>query len=67
MQSIYPMLRTRAGTRQRPVGSITRVRILGVIPMIDSGETDWKVLRKIELFYCDCQLFLVKLRKVALW
>jgi inorganic pyrophosphatase len=32
------------GTRQRPLGSITRVRILGVIAMIDSNETDWKIL-----------------------
>ncbi|CAE7556462.1 PPA6 [Symbiodinium pilosum] len=32
------------GTRQRPVGSITRVKILGVIAMIDDDETDWKVL-----------------------
>jgi inorganic pyrophosphatase len=32
------------GTRQRPVGSITRVKILGVIAMIDSDETDWKIL-----------------------
>mmetsp|Transcript_49660 Transcript_49660/g.118262 ORF Transcript_49660/g.118262 Transcript_49660/m.118262 type:complete len:444 (-) Transcript_49660:186-1517(-) len=32
------------GTRQRPLGSITRVKIIGVIPMIDSDETDWKIL-----------------------
>lgn len=32
------------GTRQRPCGSITRVKIVGVIAMIDSNETDWKVL-----------------------
>lgn len=32
------------GTRQRPCGSITRVKIVGVIAMIDSDETDWKVL-----------------------
>jgi len=32
------------GTRQRPLGSITRVKILGVIAMIDSDETDWKIL-----------------------
>jgi len=32
------------GTRQRPVGSITRVKIVGVLAMIDSNETDWKVL-----------------------
>jgi len=32
------------GTRQRPVGSITRVKIIGVIAMIDDDETDWKVL-----------------------
>jgi len=32
------------GTRQRPTGSITRVKIVGVIAMIDSEETDWKIL-----------------------
>lgn len=32
------------GSRQRPVGSITAVKILGVIAMIDDDETDWKVL-----------------------
>jgi len=32
------------GTRQRPVGAITRVKIIGVIAMIDDNETDWKVL-----------------------
>ncbi|CAJ1399661.1 unnamed protein product [Effrenium voratum] len=32
------------GSRQRPVGSITSVKILGVIAMIDDDETDWKVL-----------------------
>jgi inorganic pyrophosphatase len=32
------------GTRQRPVGSITSVKIVGVIAMIDSDETDWKIL-----------------------
>lgn len=32
------------GTRQRPLGSITRVKILGLIAMIDADETDWKVL-----------------------
>lgn len=32
------------GTRQRPTGSITRVKILGLIAMIDADETDWKVL-----------------------
>mmetsp|Transcript_56301 Transcript_56301/g.91114 ORF Transcript_56301/g.91114 Transcript_56301/m.91114 type:complete len:463 (+) Transcript_56301:76-1464(+) len=32
------------GTRQRPVGAITRVKILGVIAMIDDNETDWKIL-----------------------
>jgi len=32
------------GTRQRPTGSITRVKVVGVIAMIDSEETDWKIL-----------------------
>jgi len=32
------------GTRQRPTGSITRVKIIGLIAMIDADETDWKVL-----------------------
>lgn len=32
------------GTKQLPVGSVTRVKILGVLPLLDSGETDWKVL-----------------------
>lgn len=32
------------GTRQRPTGSITPVKVLGVIAMIDDGETDWKMI-----------------------
>jgi len=32
------------GTRQRLTGSITRVKILGLIAMIDADETDWKIL-----------------------
>jgi len=32
------------GSRQRPLGSITAVKILGVLAMIDADETDWKVL-----------------------
>ena len=32
------------GLRQREVGSITPVKVLGVFAMIDAGETDWKVL-----------------------
>jgi len=32
------------GTRQRMTGSITRVKILGLIAMIDADETDWKIL-----------------------
>eukprot|EP00928_Gymnodinium_smaydae_P006222 TRINITY_DN1217_c0_g1_i1.p1 TRINITY_DN1217_c0_g1~~TRINITY_DN1217_c0_g1_i1.p1 ORF type:complete len:825 (-),score=209.87 TRINITY_DN1217_c0_g1_i1:285-2759(-) len=32
------------GTRQRPTGAIVRVKILGVIAMIDADETDWKIL-----------------------
>merc|ERR1719356_1673939 len=32
------------GSRQRPLGSITAVKILGVLAMIDADETDWKLL-----------------------
>ncbi|CAE7812986.1 PPA6 [Symbiodinium sp. CCMP2592] len=32
------------GARQRSVGSIVRVKILGILAMIDDDETDWKVL-----------------------
>ena len=32
------------GLKQREVGSITAVKVLGVLAMIDDGETDWKVL-----------------------
>ena len=30
------------GTKQWPIGAIVQVKILGVLAMIDSGETDWK-------------------------
>ena len=32
------------GFKQRTIGEIVHVKILGVIPMIDEGETDWKML-----------------------
>lgn len=32
------------GTKQWPTGSIVKVKVLGVLALIDSGETDWKVL-----------------------
>jgi inorganic pyrophosphatase len=32
------------GTKQWAVGSIVRVKVLGVLAMIDSGETDWKLI-----------------------
>ena len=32
------------GYKQRDIGEIVAVKILGVIPMIDDGETDWKML-----------------------
>ncbi|ETO22218.1 acidocalcisomal pyrophosphatase, partial [Reticulomyxa filosa] len=31
------------GTRQLPTGSVTAVKVLGVLGLLDSGETDWKV------------------------
>lgn len=31
------------GTKMWTTGSIVAVKILGVLAMIDSGETDWKV------------------------
>lgn len=32
------------GQRQWATGAVVRVKILGVVAMIDSGETDWKVI-----------------------
>eukprot|EP01083_Nonionella_stella_P056170 148088_1 len=32
------------GTKQLATGSVTAVKILGVLSLLDSGETDWKVL-----------------------
>ena len=38
------------GFKQRSIGEIVPVKILGVIPMIDDGETDWKmILRRAEI------------------
>ena len=32
------------GTRQLATGSVTPVKVLGVLALLDSGETDWKIL-----------------------
>ena len=32
------------GMRQLPTGSVTPVKVLGVLAMVDDGETDWKVV-----------------------
>ena len=32
------------GVKQWPMGSIVRVKVLGVLALIDDGETDWKVI-----------------------
>jgi inorganic pyrophosphatase len=32
------------GTKQLHTGSITPVKVLGVLALIDDGETDWKVI-----------------------
>ena len=32
------------GSRQWTTGAIVRVKVLGIVAMIDSGETDWKVI-----------------------
>merc|ERR1719295_461679 len=32
------------GTRQLSTGSVTPVKVLGVLSLLDSGETDWKIL-----------------------
>ncbi|CAE7910560.1 PPA6 [Symbiodinium sp. KB8] len=32
------------GQRQWSTGAIVRVKVLGIVAMIDSGETDWKVI-----------------------
>jgi inorganic pyrophosphatase len=32
------------GILQKPMGSIYKVKILGVLPMIDQNETDWKII-----------------------
>ncbi len=39
-----PLDAIEIGIRQRTVGSVTPVKVLGVLAMIDDGETDWKVL-----------------------
>ena len=32
------------GMLQLPTGSVTAVKVLGVLAMVDDGETDWKVV-----------------------
>ena len=32
------------GTRQLATGSVTPIKVLGVLSLLDSGETDWKIL-----------------------
>ena len=32
------------GHKQHQVGKVLRVRVLGILGMVDDGETDWKVL-----------------------
>lgn len=32
------------GSKQWAVGSVVRVKVLGVIALIDDGETDWKII-----------------------
>jgi inorganic pyrophosphatase len=39
-----PIDGVEVGTTQLRSGSITKVKVLGVLAMIDDGETDWKVL-----------------------
>lgn len=39
-----PLDAIEIGSKQWSTGSIVRVKILGVLAMIDSGETDWKVI-----------------------
>jgi inorganic pyrophosphatase len=39
-----PMDVVDIGSKQWAVGSIVKVKVLGVIGLIDSGETDWKVV-----------------------
>ena len=38
------------GTRQLATGSVTPVKVLGVFPLLDSGETDWKILVLLPLY-----------------
>jgi inorganic pyrophosphatase len=39
-----PIDGVEVGTMQLRSGSVTKVKVLGVLAMIDDGETDWKVL-----------------------
>lgn len=35
------------GSQALPVGSVTKIKALGVLAMIDDGELDWKVGRSV--------------------
>jgi inorganic pyrophosphatase len=39
-----PLDAVEVGTRQMQTGEVAEVKVLGVLAMIDDGETDWKVL-----------------------
>lgn len=32
------------GSKAHPIGSVVQVKVLGILAMIDEGETDWKVM-----------------------
>ena len=43
------------GSKMWTTGSIVRVKVLGVLAMIDAGETDWKVRMRDGMRGCsDC-------------
>ena len=39
-----PLDAVEIGLKQHAVGSIVKVKVLGILAMIDAGETDWKVV-----------------------
>jgi inorganic pyrophosphatase len=39
-----PIDAVEIGQRQWPVGAVVRVKVLGIIALIDTGETDWKLV-----------------------
>jgi inorganic pyrophosphatase len=39
-----PLDAVELGHRAMPIGGVAAVKVLGVLAMIDGGETDWKVL-----------------------